>query len=279
MQRILTGSRVLLTGASSGIGAALALELAKEGADLVLTARRKDRLDQIVARIQHDFTAYSCDQGMRKILAVAGDITDPEMREKLIETAKDALGGLDILINNAGAGATSLIETTTEKTLRDMMELNYFALVHLTQLALPALKESAQSEERRLFRIAPMVVNLSSIVGIRGVPHYGAYGAAKFAVSGVSETMRAEFRRHGIDVLLVCPGTTATEFFDVLHQSNSAPDMPVHHAVTPQYVAVRIVRAMQRGRHKIIPYFQAVILDYMNRFAPRFTDWLMTRYV
>jgi short-subunit dehydrogenase len=105
------------------------------------------------------------------------------------------------------------------------------------------------------------------------------YGAAKFAVSGVSETMRAEFSRYGIDVLLVCPGTTQTEFFDVLYQSSSAPSMPVHHAVTPEYVAIRIVRAMKKGKHKIIPYVQAMILDYLNRFFPQLTDWIMTKYV
>ena len=279
MKRVLTNSRVLLTGASSGIGAALALELAKKSADILITARRADRLEAIVEKIRMDFDVYSREQGLRKIIAVPGDITDPAIREKLVQTAQSELGGIDLLINNAGAGATSLIETTTEKTIRDMMELNYFALVHLTQLALPALKESAKSEERKLLKIRPMVVNLSSIVGLRGVPHYGAYGAAKFAVSGISEAMRAEFYSHGIDVLLVCPGTTATEFFDVLHQSSSAPDMPVHHAVTSEYVARRIVQAMRQGKHKIIPYFQAVILDYMNRYAPRFTDWIMTKFV
>jgi short-subunit dehydrogenase len=110
------------------------------------------------------------------------------------------------------------------------------------------------------------------------VPHYGVYGAAKFAVNGLSETMRAEFKQHGIDVLVVCPGTTATEFFDVLYQSSSAPSMPIHTSVTPEYVAGKIIKAMKRGKHKIIPYFQAVILDYLNRFFPRFTDWVMAKF-
>jgi short-subunit dehydrogenase len=120
---------------------------------------------------------------------------------------------------------------------------------------------------------------LSSIVGLRGVPHYGVYGAAKFAVTGLTESMRAEFAQHKIDALLVCPGTTQTEFFDVLYQSTSAPVLPIHHPVTAEYVAVRIVRAMQRGTHKIVPYFPAVLLDKLNRFCPRFADWIMTRYV
>ncbi|MDR3198976.1 MAG: SDR family NAD(P)-dependent oxidoreductase [Planctomycetaceae bacterium] len=263
MKRTLKNRRILLTGASSGIGAALALELAKEGADLVLLARRENRLLEVAGQIREKFGNNN------KIATVAGDITDPAIRQRVVQTALEELGGLDILINNAGAGATALIEATTQETLRRIFEVNFFAPLELTQLALPYLKRGDQ----------PMVVNLGSIVGLRGVPHYGVYGAAKFAVSGISETMRAEFSRDGIDVLLVCPGTTQTEFFDVLYQSSSAPDMPVHHAVTPEYVAIRVVRAMKKGKHKIIPYFQAVILDYLNRYAPCFTDWIMTKYV
>ncbi len=278
MKRILANSRVLLTGGSSGIGAALAVELAKEGADMILTARREDRLRAVVEKIQKDFSDYSPSNGTRKIGYVVGDITDPEVRRRAVQTTVEQLGGMDVLINNAGAGATSMVETTTEETLRQMMELNYFSLVLLTKLALPLLKESASSAERKTLRVRPIIVNLSSIVGLRGVPHYAAYGSAKFAVTGVSETMRAEFAQHGIDVLLVCPGTTQTEFFDVLMQSNSAPDMPIHHHVTPQYVAGRIVKAMKRGTHKIIPYFQAVILNWLNRLIPGFVDYIMKRY-
>jgi len=246
---------------------------------MVLLARREDKLRAVVKKIQRDFSDYSYENGTRKILAVIGDVTDKETREWTVQAAVEQLDGIDILINNAGVGATALVEATTEETLRRMMEVNYFALVELTRTVLPFLKESAASTERRTLRVRPMVVNLSSIVGLRGVPHYGAYGAAKFAVTGISETMRAEFSQYGIDVLLVCPGTTETEFFDVLLQSSSAPDMPVHHHVTAQYVATRIVRAMRKGKHKIIPYTQAVILDYLNRLVPGFVNWLMKRYV
>ncbi|GHT12928.1 glucose dehydrogenase [Planctomycetales bacterium] len=262
MKRTIAGKRVLLTGASSGIGAALAVELAKQGADLVLAARRKERLEQVAEQIRKT-------DGNRKVEIVVGDVTDAGVRQLAVQTAQEKLGGIDFLINNAGAGATALLEQTTNETIRRLFEVNFFALLELTQLALPLLKQGTQ----------PIVVNLSSIVGLRGVPHYGVYGAAKFAVAGLSESMRAEFHQYGIGVLTVCPGTTQTEFFDVLYQSSSAPDMPVHHAVTPQYVADKIIRAMKSGKHKIIPYFQAAILDYLNRFFPRFVDWLMTKYV
>ena len=262
MKRSLSKKRILLTGASSGIGAVLATLLAQEGADLVLLARRKERLDEIAEKIRQQF-------GNKKIVLVGGDITDAEVRRRAVQTAVEQLGGLDILINNAGVGATALVENTTQETVRRMFEVNFFSLVELTQLALPHLKQGTE----------PMVVNLGSIVGLRGVPHYGVYGAAKFAVSGLSESLRAEVSKYGVDVLLVCPGTTQTEFFDVLHQATSAPALPNHRPVTSEYVAIRIVRAMKKGKHKIIPYLPAAFLDTMNRFCPRFADWLMTKYV
>jgi short-subunit dehydrogenase len=261
MRRSLDKKRILLTGASSGIGAALALLLAKEGADLVLLARRKERLQNIAEQIRQQFSD-------RKVVLVDGDVTDSEVQHRAVQSADDQLGGLDILVNNAGVGATARFEDSTQETLRRVFGVNFFALFELTQLALPHLKQGK----------SPMIVNLSSIVGLRGVPHYGVYGAAKFAVTGLSESIRAEVAQYGMDVLLVCPGTTQTEFFDVLHQSTSAPTLPSHRPVTSEYVAVRIVRAMKQGRRKIIPYFPAALLDKLNRFCPRFVDWIMAKY-
>ena len=261
MRRTLDKKRILLTGASSGIGAVLASMLAKEGADLVLLARRRERLQDIANQIAR--------QGSnQKVVLVDGDVTDSEVRRRAVLSAVEQLGGLDILINNAGVGAMAQVEDSTQETLRRVFEVNFFSLFELTQLALPHLKKGAE----------PMVVNLSSIVGLRGVPHYGVYGSAKFAVSGLSETMRAEFSKHGIDVLLVCPGTTQTEFFDVLCQDTSKPKLPIHRPVTSEYVSSRIVRAMKQGKHKIIPYFPAVLLDRLNRVCPQFVDWIMKRY-
>ena len=262
MRRTLNKKRILITGASSGIGAVLASMLAKEGAELVLLARRKERLQEIAAQITGRFG------NDRKVLLVDGDVTDSDVRRRAVQAAVEQLGGLDILINNAGVGAMARIEDSTQETLRRIFEVNFFSLFELTQLALPHLKKGTQ----------PMVVNLSSIVGLRGVPHYGVYGSAKFAVTGLSESMRAEFSKHGIDVLLVCPGTTATEFFDVLYQDTSKPTLPVHRPVTSEYVSARIVRAMKQGKHRIIPYVPAVLLDRLNRLCPRFVDWIMTKY-
>jgi len=259
---ILKNSRILLTGASSGIGRALALALAQEGADLVLTARRESLLAELKDEIQRVKNV--------QVFCVPGDITEPAVRQRCIETACENLGGLDALVNNAGVGATALIEATGDELAWRLMEVNYFSALSLTRLAIPLLRNNKEK--------SPMIVFLGSVVGFRGVPHYGAYGAAKFAVTGLSESLRAELSGDGIDVLLVSPGTTKTEFFDVLLESSSKPNMPNHNMVSSESVAEKIVTAMRRRKKRIIPYFQAQVLYYLNRAFPGLTDGIMSRY-
>ncbi len=263
----LRNSRILLTGASSGIGRSLALKLAAEGAGLVLTARRENLLAELETEIRHHFIDA-------KVFCVAGDITDADVRKYCLETAVEKLGGLDGLVNNAGVGATALIEATDDALAKRLMDVNYFSALSLTRQAIPLLRESAGKSPKN----PPMIVFLSSVVGFRGVPHYGAYGAAKFAVAGLSEAVRAELYGDGIDVLLVSPGTTKTEFFDALLESSSKPNMPAHGMVSSDSVAEKIVAAMKRRKKRIIPYFQAQILYYLNRAFPGLADRIMTWY-
>jgi len=259
-RRDIQHKRAIVTGASSGIGRALALELARQGADLVLTARREDRLcrvfDEVVALGGHAET-------------VVGDIVDPATREAVVGRALQSYGGLDILINNAGVGALGLFEHADPMRLRKIMEVNFFALAEMIRLSLPLLKNG----------VAPIVVNLSSILGHRGVPYSSEYAASKFAVHGFSESIRAEFAPLGIDVLIVSPGTTQTEFFDSVMERKGEPNWPEHTPVTAEHVARQIVAAMRRGKHEIIPYGWGRVLCWLNRFSPRLVDSLMTRYV
>lgn len=275
MKRELKHSRILLTGASSGIGYALAGELASQGASLLLLARRKERLEKLVEEIGQNSKSKS---EQAKIVFLAGDITEPDVQKKAIETMVCEFGGLDLLINNAGVGATCSVEATSQETVRRLMDVNYFAAFSLTQLAIPLLRQSAQSEQQKHWGVRPMIVFLSSVVGLRGVPHFGAYGAAKFAVAGLSESLRAELAADGIDVLLVSPGTTRTEFFDALLESKTVPNLPQHYSVSSESVAKKIVRAMRKGQRRLIPYFPAKILNGLNRLSPSLTDGIMTRY-
>ena len=259
MRRNLENRRAIVTGASSGIGRAVALELARHGVGVVIVARREERLRQLADEI----AAMG-----RPVEIVVGDVTDPETRQLAIDAAQSKLGGLDILVNNAGVGALGLFETAAVGRARQVMEVNFFALVEMTRLALPLLKQGER----------PIIVNVSSILGLRGVPHRSEYSAAKFAVQGFSESIRAEFVRLGIDVLVVSPGSTETEFFDSEFDKTTEPNWPKHKMVTAAYVADKIVRAIRAGRHSVIPYRWGRVLCLLNRLSPRLVDRIMARY-
>lgn len=260
MKRKIEGARTIITGASSGIGHALAIEMARQGARLIVTARRETRLKTLVEKV-HDLGG--------EIHAIPGDITSPELRQKLIDTAKAEYGGLDILVNNAGAGAEGFFEDASHDRVRTIMEINFFAPVEMIRLAIPHLREG----------VRPIIVNTSSIVGLRGTPYNSEYTASKFAIQGFGESLRAELSKHPIDVLSVCPGTTETEFFDSVIEQTGKPNWPEHKPVTAEAVALAMVHGIRQGRHTIVPYTWGKVLWWLNRFSPRLVDRIMARYV
>jgi short-subunit dehydrogenase len=257
-RRKIQGLRVIVTGASSGIGRELARELGRQGAKLVLVARRQQRLEELAAEIAPAGGAEW----------VAGDITDPSVRQSAVYRAESRYGGLDALVNNAGIGALGRFEDADPHRVRQVMEVNFFALVEMTRLALPLLRQGNR----------PILVNIASILGHRATPFSSEYSASKFAVRGFSEALRAEWTRHGIDVLVVSPGRTETEFFDQAIERTGVPAWPALTTANPAAVARQIVRAMRRGRHEIIPHRGARALAWLNRLCPRLVDAIMGRY-
>ncbi len=272
MKRKLTGARVILTGASSGIGRELAIQLADEGAKLVISARREERLREVAVEI-HERAKKAGREVFVEV--VVGDITDPETRAAIIGRVRETYGGLDILINNAGAAASGLFEDSTPETLQRVLDLNVVSLVEMTRLALPMLKRVGETQASE---VAPMIVNLSSIVGIHGVTHYSEYCAAKAAVRTFSESLRIELRRYGIDVLTVCPGSTETEFFTRYIENTSEPVFPPHKRVSAAYVARQMVAAMKAGKREIIPFPLGKVLLFMDYFAPGVMENYMADY-
>jgi short-subunit dehydrogenase len=264
-KREISGSRAIVTGASSGIGLEIAKQLAVAGGMVVCVARRQDRLDALAAEV----AKLQCPG---RIVSVVGDVTDASVRDKAIQTSQAEFGGLDLLVNNAGVGAMGPFETSDPNRVRQVMEVNFFALVEMTRAALPPLHDSRESGHK------PMIVNISSILGHRGVPHNSEYSASKFAVHGFSEALRSELAASGIDVLIVSPGTTETEFFDSVLEKTGAPQWPKHGAVTAAQVAAATVRAIRRGNHEIIPYRWGKVLVALNRLSPWLVDKLMARY-
>jgi len=259
-KRTIQGSRAIVTGASSGIGREIALQFAAAGAEVVVVARRRERLETLAAAIPGE-------GGRAEI--VVGDLTEPNVRQQAVDTAVAQFGGLDILVNNAGIGAMGLFENADPARVRQVMEVNFFALVEMTRVCLPALKRGAR----------PVIVNIGSILARRGMPHTSEYCASKFAVAGFSESLRAELSQHGIDVLLVNPGTTETEFFDQVVEKTGEPSWPAHAAMPPAEVARQAIRAIRRGKREIVTFRAGRWLLRLNAIAPRLVDRLMTRYV
>ncbi len=260
-RRNLSGKRILVTGASSGIGWALASALSLQGARLLLTARRAERLEALAAELDRLGAEY-----LPEVLP--GDITDDSLREELVHAAERQLGGLDGLVNCAGVGAVGRFEAATPARLRQVFEVNFFAAVELTRLALPLLKLGS----------APLIVNVSSVLGHRAVPFKSEYCTSKFALHGWSDSLRAELAGDGIDVVLVSPSTTDSDFFDNLLEDRSIGGHKGRHPMSPEVVAQRAVRAMRRGSHEVILSCGGKSLVWLDRLCPSLADWLLARY-
>lgn len=258
-KRQIQGSRALVTGASSGIGREIAVQLAREGAAVVAVARREERLRQLVDDIQRNGGEADW---------VAGDLTSADVRQRAIDATVERFGGLDILVNNAGVGAMGRFEQADPNRLRHLIELNLIAPIELIRLALPLLKRGT----------SPLIVNVSSVLGRIAVPHCSEYCATKFALEGFSQSLRAELSTQGVGVLVVSPGTTDTEFFDKVLERSGEPAWPAHQAVPPEQVARQTIRAMRCGRREIIPNTLGRWFNRFNRLAPGLVDKILARY-
>jgi short-subunit dehydrogenase len=257
--RTIAGSRAIVTGASGGIGRSIALELALQGAEIIAIARREERLRELAAEV----AALG-----RRLEFIAGDITAPGARRAVLDLAQARWNALDILVNNAGVGAWGLFEQAREERLRRIMEVNFFALAEMTREALPLLKRGRR----------PMVVNIGSVLGHRAVPRSSEYCASKFAVRGLSESLRAELVPSGIDVLLVSPSTTDTEFFDRPLEMQGELAWSNRPRTPAVVVARRTVSAIRRGRHEIVISLGGRLLVRLNRLFPRLMDYFVSRF-
>jgi short-subunit dehydrogenase len=258
MHRSIRGARAIVTGASSGIGWALAHELAQRGARLLITARRLDRLEALSAEIAR--------QGSQAVV-VPGDVTDGDVRERIVAAAKEQLGGLDLLINNAGVGARGPFADASPGRLRRIMEVNFFAPVELLRACLPLLQAGRR----------PMIVNVASVLAHRSVSNKSEYCASKFALHGFSDALRGELSKAGIGVLLVCPSTTETEFSEnVLEQHGASRSLG--RGMPASRVARKTVRAIEQGRHEVILSLGGKTLVWLDRFFPTLANYLVARF-
>jgi len=251
----------LITGASSGIGRMTALALARAGARLALVARRADRLAEVAAEIvaRGGFAeTFPC------------DVTVPGAVDAAVQGSVSRYGRLDVLVNNAGAGFFAAVEQTTIGDLDQMLAVNLKGTFHGIQAALSVMRRQG----------AGHIINVASTAGRRGSPYVGAYCASKFAVVGLTESLRTELLGSGIRVSLVCPGATQTEFFDIARRRTQYHRGLVGPVESAERVAERIVELIRRPRAEVIaqPVRRKIFL-VLNLLAPGLVDRLVAKLI
>jgi len=253
--RDLHGAVVVVTGASSGIGAATAVACGREGMRVALAARRVARLERVAADVR-------AAGGEARV--VPTDVRDEAAVRALVDGTAAAWGHLDVLVNNAGAGILAPVSQISPAEFEDQLRVNFLSAVAAVLAALPHMRRQGSGH----------IVNVASVVGKRASPFRAAYVASKFALVGFSEAIRMELAGEGIDVTCVCPIGTATEFHEVEVNRLGVPGRggPLQ---TPSHVARAIVRALRRPRPEVHPYPPARLLFLANDFAPGLVDRLL----
>ena len=245
---------VVITGASSGIGRAAALEFARRGANLVIAARRGELLEEV---------ALLCRRHGVQCTTIVADVAKRDECVRLITAA----GAIDVLVNNAGFAIFDTIEKASPDDLEQMMQTNYFGTVWCTQVALPGM----------LGRGEGAIVNVSSIAGLMGYAGMGGYCATKFAIVGFTEALRDEVIGRGLRVSLVCPGTTETDFFVKAERGKMPGASRLILAIKPEHVAKAICDSAEDGRYRRILPLGARLYMRLKELSPRTAHFFMRR--
>jgi len=255
----LKGKVAVVTGASAGIGRATALALARQGVDVVLGARREERLREVVDAVE---------AGGGRAIALRTDVSQRPQVEALVGAAVERFGRLDVMISNAGFGYYGTVEETPEEEFRRLLEVNLMGTFYGIQAALPVMRRQGSGH----------IVNVASVVGRRAFPFHGPYAASKFAVVGLTEALRSELAGSGIVATAVLPVGTRTEFFEVAPRPAGYPAGPLGISQSPEKVAKVIVSCVRRPRAEVLlvpPMRLALALAVL---FPGLADWVGGRY-
>ena len=245
-----TDQVIWITGASSGIGEALANALSAEGALLILSARRRERLEALAASLP------------TPSLILPLDLTDSDAVPLAVADALAWKGRIDVLVNNAGISQRARVEDTELSTVRRVMEINFFAIVDLTGQVLPSMLSAGRGH----------VVNMSSVAGYVGTPMRSAYCASKHALRAWSDSLRAEVSGRGIDVTTICPGYVRTEISRSALRGDGtakgADDGVVASAMAADVAARKMVTAIAKRRREFYVGGKEIYAIYLQRWLP-----------
>ncbi len=247
---------VVITGASSGIGKALAMEFASMGSRIVMGARNEERLLQAM----DDVKAAGAE-----VCGLSTDVSLEDDCKRLIEKGVETFGSIDILINNAGISMRALFEDTELDVIRQLMDINFWGTVYCTKYALPYLLKSKGS-----------LVGVSSIAGYKGLPGRTGYSSSKFAMHGFLETLRIENMKRGLHVLIACPGFTASNIRNTaLNEKGEVQgESPRDEGkmMSAEEEARHIARAISKRKDRLTLTSQGKLTVLLNKICPKFLD-------
>jgi short-subunit dehydrogenase len=264
MRAPFAGKSIVVTGASTGIGRALCLALAPQRPRLVLAARDRPRLEEVAA---------ACRTAGAEALVVPTDVTSQEACRDLVAAAVQAFSGLDVLVNNAGAGMMARFDEVHDlRVFEDLMRLNYLGCVYPTHYALPHLVKSRG-----------LIVAMASVAGLTGVPTRTGYAASKHAVFGFFDSLRIELSGTGVDVTLIAPDFVVSE----IHRRATGPDgrplgvspMQESRIMTAEECAARTVRAMEKRQRVAILSLRGRLGRWVRLVAPALIDRIAQKAV
>jgi len=257
MKNLFKDKVVIVTGASSGIGEAIAREFSLNGSKVVLAARSEKKLSDIVKEIKAD----NCDA-----IFVKTDVSNEDDCKNLIEKTVEKYGTIDILINNAGVSMRASFLDVDLKVLHRLMDVNFWGTVYCTKYALPYLIDRKGS-----------LVGVSSVAGFHGLPGRTGYSASKFAMHGFLETIRIENLKKGLHVMIIAPGFTSTEIRKHALTANGqeqgeSPKDEIK-LMTPEYVAGWVLKGIRKKKRNKLLTWDGRITALFQRIVPELVDW------
>lgn len=255
----LKGAVTLITGASGGIGAALAREMAKRDATLVLVARRDDRLRALQ-------TELAATQKQLTMTCYSLDITNAAAVDQMVADVLRRFYRIDVLINNAAYGIDSAFIDTPIEAERDIFETNLFSALHLMKKVLPVMEKQGSGK----------IMNIGSVVGHRAMPLMSSYCATKSALRAYTESLRVEYAKKGVEVMYASPGHTRTEFLDHQKRFGAAHRKGVGVKPMPAEDCARLlIRALEKNKRDTILTAVGKAGLWLNRFAPSILDRIL----
>jgi short-subunit dehydrogenase len=261
---------IIITGASSGIGKALAFECALRGAKLSLGARNSEQLTSISEQLKAN--SEKLFQARSEVLITTSDVTNETDCRNLIERTIERFGRIDVLINNAGISMRALFEDVDLKVLHQLMDTNFWGTVYCSKYALPHLLKSQGS-----------LVGISSVAGFKGLPGRTGYSASKSAMHGFLDVVRMENMKKGLHVLLACPGFTASNIrnLSLSKDGTSQGETPLDESklMSAEEVAGHICNAIEKRKRTIILTSKGKITVLLNKFFPSFMDKMVYNHM